>query len=173
MEPRPGAGAARRDRGRRGRHRGPGHGRSRHGRSRCRRRCWRRRRRRPGQRPGGGVTSQPVSLSVAAAKLPKLGKAEALVFKTAASQTGTFTATATVNAKTAKRLRLGKKATKVGAGKAVLSKAGSAKLTVRLTAEAIARLRKQRKPVAIAVKIAFKGATGGSTARTVPLTLKR
>ena len=55
----------------------------------------------------------------------------------------------------------------------MLSKAGSAKLTVYLTAKVIARLRKQRKPVAIAVKIAFKGATGGSTARTVPLTLKR
>ncbi len=70
------------------------------------------------------------------------------MFKTEAGEAGTFSATATVNAATAKRLGLAKRAVKVGAGKVVLSKPGAARLKVRLTGKAIGRLKRQRKPVA-------------------------
>ena len=61
----------------------------------------------------------------------------------------------------------------IGTGKVKLAQPGSAKLKVRFTRKAVARLKKQRKPVAINVRITFKSAAGAATSRTVPLKLKK
>ena len=94
------------------------------------------------------------------------------MFTTQSGEAGTFSAKATINAATAKRLGLGKRAVTIGTGKVKLAQPGSAKLKVRFTRKAVARLKKQRKP---------SRSTSGSRSRapraphrrTVPLKLKR
>ena len=63
---------------------------------------------------GGGSASSSTLLSVKARTLPRLAKAKVLALTAEAGAAGTFTATATVNAATAKRLGLAKRATTVG-----------------------------------------------------------
>ena len=104
--------------------------------------------------------------------LPKLGKAAVLTVAANASAAGTFTARATIDAKTAKKLGLGRKAATIGTGKATLAAAGTAKLKIKLTPKAKARLRRARSTVSVVVKVTFKPVAGGGSTRTLKLRLK-
>ena len=68
-----------------------------------------------GSRPGGGGGSTSTLLSLKLGRAPKLAKAKVLT--PTADAAGTFTATATVDAATAKRLGLGGRATAIGKGR--------------------------------------------------------
>ena len=125
-----------------------------------------------GGTPGGGTPGGTTVLSVKARPLPRLGKAKALAFTAGAGGPGTFTAKAMLDAATAKRLGLGKRAIAIGTGKLALPSGGSGTLKIALTAKARARLKRSKRPVAIAVRITFKDANGATTARTIPLKLK-
>ena len=85
---------------------------------------------------------------------------------------GTFTATATVDAATAKRLGLGRRATTIGTGRLALPSGGAGTLKIGLTAKARARLKRSKRPVTVAVRLTFKSAAGATTARTITLKLK-
>jgi hypothetical protein len=124
-----------------------------------------------GDRPGGG--SPATLLSIKAGPAPRLAKAKALTLTTKAGASGTFTATAGVDAATAKRLRLGTRATTIGTGRLALPSGGSGTLKVTLTGKARARLRAAKRPVAIAVRIVFEDAAGATTARRITVKLRR
>ncbi len=119
---------------------------------------------------GGGAPTTLLQLELGAA--PRLAKAKVLTLTAGSGTAGTFTATATVDAATAKRLGLGRKPAKVGAGRLAVTAGGSGTLKVGLTAKARARLKRAKKPVTIAVRITFKGADGRTTSRTAKLRLK-
>jgi len=122
---------------------------------------------------GGGSTGGTTLLSVKAAALPRLAKAKVLTLTAQAGAPGTFFATATVDAATAKRLRLGRRATAIGTCRLALPSGGSGTLKVALTAKARAGLKRSKRPVSIVVRLTFKGAAGDSTTRTITLKLKR
>ena len=100
-------------------------------------------------------------------------KAKVLILTAGSATAGAFTATATVDAATAKRLGLGRKPAKLGTGRLAVTAGGSGTLKVTLTDKARARLKRAKRPVTVAIRIAFKGADGSTTSRTVKLKLKR
>jgi hypothetical protein len=120
--------------------------------------------------PGGGSTVVEVRLSKGA--LPRLKKASVLTISATANLAGSFSARATVDAKTARALRLGRKAIAVGKGKATLAAAGTAKLKVALTAKARARLKRTRKAVVVTVTVTFRPASAARYTRNLKLRLK-
>ena len=86
---------------------------------------------------------------------------------------GTFSAKATIDARTAKRLGLGSRGVVVGTGKAKLARAGAAKLKIRLTAKAKARLKRSKAAVKVTVQTTFTPSAGQASTHTMVLTLKR
>jgi len=133
------------------------------------------------QQPTGGGQSTPitagggsslVSVRLLKGALPRLKKASVLTISATANLAGSFSARATVDAKTAKALRLGRKSIAVGTGKATLAAAGTAKLKVKLTAKARARLKRARKAVAVTVTVTFRPASAAPYTRNLKLRLK-
>jgi hypothetical protein len=137
-----------------------------------------------GQTPGGthqtpGGDRPPVIIDqiaplvrVTPGVAPRLRKASALKLSANASTGGRFSARATVDARTAKALGLGRKAATVGSGAATLASGGTAKLTVKLTGKARARLKKARKAVTVTVKVSFAPSAGAPTTTTLKVRLK-
>jgi hypothetical protein len=124
-----------------------------------------------GQIPGGGESpSTLLSLKLGAA--PRLSKAKVLILTAGSGAAGTFTATASVDAATAKRLGLGRRAATIGSGRLSVRAGGSGTLKIALTGKARARLRRSKKAVTVTVRIAFKGADGSATTRSVTVKLK-
>jgi hypothetical protein len=122
--------------------------------------------------PGGGGSTPSTLLQLKLGAAPRLAKAKALTLTAASGRAGTFTATANIDAATAKRLRLGRRALKIGTGKLTVDAGGSGTLKVALTAKARARLKRSARPVTVTVRITFKAAGGSATTRTVKVKLK-
>ena len=78
-----------------------------------------------------------------------------------------------MNAATAKRLGLGRRAATIGTGRLTLPAGGAGTLKIGLTAKARARLKRSKRPVTVTVRLTFKGAAGGSTTRAITLKLAR
>jgi|SRR5215218_1335944 len=123
-----------------------------------------------GPRAGGDDPATLLSLQLGAA--PRLAKARVLTLTARSGAAGTFTASASVDAATAKRLGLGRRATTIGRGRLTLPSGGSGTLRIGLTAKAWARLKRSRKAVTVAVRITFKRTGGDTTTRSVKLKLK-
>ena len=132
---------------------------------------------------GGGGSAGPVTpaapaplLQIAADGRPRLAqsaRAGAIGLAARANLAGTFSAKATVDARTAKRLGLGGRAVTIGAGKAKLAGAGAAKLKLRLTAKAKKALKRSKAAIKVTVKTTFTPGAGAPTTHTMVLTLKR
>ena len=127
---------------------------------------------RGGSTPGGGGGAPTTLLSLELGKVPRLAKAKVLALTAGSGAPGTFTASATIDAATARRLGLGRRAATIGTGRLALPSGGSGTLKVALKAKARARLKRAERAVAVTVRIAFKGADGSSTTRSVKLKLK-
>ena len=120
------------------------------------------------------IVADPVTptMRLTPGPLPRLAKASALTIAAQATTAGSFSARATVDAKTAKALGLGRKPIAIGTGSTTLAAAGTAKLKVGLTTKARARLKRSRKPVAVTIAVTFKPAAGAPTTSTLKLRLK-
>jgi len=126
-----------------------------------------------GSTGGGTQDSASTLLGVQTGALPRLGKAKALTFRVRSGAAGAFSAVAKVNAATAKRLGLGRRAATIGTGRLTVPAGGAGTLKVGLTAKARARLKRSKKPVTVTVLLTFKGAAGGATTRAITLKLTR
>jgi Ca2+-binding RTX toxin-like protein len=84
----------------------------------------------------------------------------------------TFTATLTIGASVARKAGLGHKSIAIGAAKGTLLAAGSKSVTVKLTSRARRRLAKL-KSVAATLKLTAKDASGATTRKQSPITLRR
>ena len=131
-----------------------------------------------GSAGGAGLTPAAPAplLQIAADGRPRAAQAArsgVIAITARANVAGTFSAKATVDARTAKRLGLGRRAVVIGTGKAKLASAGAAKLKLRLTAKAKARLKRSKAAVKVTVRTTFKTAAGQATTHTMAVTLKR
>src|SRR4051812_34545756 len=125
-----------------------------------------------GQTPPQGGGSPGVRVPLSKGGLPRLKKASMLTISATANLAGSFSARATVDAKTARALRLGGTAIAVGTGKARLAAAGTAKVKVTLTAKARARLKRARKAVAVTVTVTFRPVSAAPYTGKLKLRLK-
>jgi hypothetical protein len=113
------------------------------------------------------TTAPIVSLKAAKQKI-KAVLAKGLALTAGCDEICAMKITVTIDAKTAKRLKLGKKA--VTAGSATASKSG--KVTVKLSRKVAAKLKKA-KSVLLTVKVAAVDAAGNPQTKTLKVTLKR
>ena len=129
-----------------------------------------------GSNNGGGTgnLSAPVFGSSGAITPVKLATAlkQGLAVPFSCASACTVTVKATISKSTAKELRLGKKALKVGSGKGLLAKAGEGSVGVKLTAKARKRMKKAKK-VKLAFVVAAVGADKKVHRTTRSLILKR
>src|SRR5439155_5138699 len=101
----------------------------------------------PGTKPGGTPTAPTApTVTVPAVKAGKLAAvlAKGLSVSIAAPAGTALTAQLVLDAKTAKRLHLGKKAVVLGTATAVATASGGAKVVVKLSAKARRALKRQR-----------------------------
>jgi hypothetical protein len=120
---------------------------------------------------GGGADVTPPSASLKAAKQKlKAVLAKGLAVTAACSEPCTLKLQLVVDKKTAKKLKLGKKATVVGTLTRTVS--GSVKLKVKLTGKAKKRL-KRAKSVKLAIKAVATDAAGNVAAKAATVTVKK
>jgi Family of unknown function (DUF6055) len=129
-----------------------------------------------GNQTGGGIITQqitpPALVQLSKGAAPRLKKAKALTISASANMAGAFSARATVSAKTAKALHLGRKAMTIGTGKATLAGAGATKVRIKLTSKARAKLREAKKAVTVIVRVTFTPASGSPTTGALKVKLK-
>ena len=130
----------------------------------------------PGTNPGGdgGSTGTPVTLTPRKVKLATALKGLTVPFT--APGAGTLSLTATLDAKTAKKLKLIKKGTKpvkVASGKAAPAAAGNSSAKLKFTKTAVKRLKKA-KSLKLKLTGTFTPAGGGAAQKvSATLSLKR
>lgn len=130
----------------------------------------------PAPAPPPAPTASAASLRLASGSQPRLRRVARrgiLSLTATVNKAGRLTASATVDRRTARRLRVARKAARVGTGRRTATRAGRVKLSVRLTRKARTALRRHRRALRIKVRVRFVPAGGGkAVVRTVSVRLR-
>jgi hypothetical protein len=121
--------------------------------------------------------NDPAKLDLSRGSLPRLGRLGRkgiLTIRAKVNEAGTLRARVTVDRKTAKRLKVGRKRTNtIGSKRVTASRAGTFKIRVKLSKKARKGLRRQRRTLRMTVRTSFAPLDGGKTATDrLPLTLR-
>ena len=117
--------------------------------------------------PPADTTAPACTVKAPGLKIAK-AIASGMPFTVSCDEAAAVAGTITLDARTAKKLGLGKKAVKVAAGKGAVA-AGQGTVTVKLTSKAKRALKKSKK--AIKLKAVFKLVDAAGNARVVPVTI--
>ena len=126
--------------------------------------------------PAPTPTATAATLSVVSGLLPRLrrlARRGILSVTARVNKAGRLIATATVDRATARRLRVGRRAARIGTGRRTATRAGRIKVNLRLTRRARAGFRRQRRSLRVKVRTRFVPAAGGrAVTRTITLRLR-
>jgi hypothetical protein len=95
------------------------------------------------------------------ARMATLARRGYLPITAVVSEAGALTATAKVDRATARRLRVGRRATRIGTGRRTATSAGSFRINLRLTKKARAGFKRQKRTLRVSVRTVFTPADGG------------
>jgi hypothetical protein len=124
--------------------------------------------------PPPTATAASVRLTRAATRLRTIARRGLLPLFADVSKPGRLTATATVDAATAKRLKLGRRATRIATGRRTATGAARVMVALRLTRKARAALKRQTRTVRVKVRTTFVPADGvPAVTRAITLPLRR
>lgn len=130
----------------------------------------------PSPTPAPPPTAVAASLKVVSGKLPRLrrlARRGVLTLTATVNLAGRLTATATVDRAAARRLRVARRAARIGTGRRTARHASGVKVNVTMTRKARAGMRRQRRPLRIRVRVRFVPAGGVKpVTQTVSLRLR-
>ena len=119
------------------------------------------------------ATATSVRLARSSTRLKTVARRGVLSFLATVNKAGRLTATATVDKATAKRLKIGRRAVRIGTGGRTASRAQTIKVNVRLSRKVRAALKRQKRALTVKVRTRFVPSGGGAAVtRTISLRLK-